>query len=458
MVAEMTNLRKAIVSGRRIILWGTGSSFEKYADSLSKYISIDCVCDSDVQKHNKIIKGFICIAPSDIECNDFVIIMARDKNIVKEIKEHLIKRKIEFCTLDLALMTCKILEEENIVRDNLKQLSNDDTKWDNVMRKYIGIHVPVAICNLSCPYCYVRQSKGFSDNPIIDHSPEYIRLQLSQQRLGGQALIVLCGAGETLLGDKIIEICAELLKEGHFIHIVTNGTLTDRIKELVKAAGKYAGHLFFKFSFHYEELVKRGMLDIFAQNVNYVSGTDASFTVELTADDKLIPFLKEIKEYSLQNFGALPHITIARDESSPDYKILTSLSYNEYYNIWSTFDSKLFEIKWDYYGKHIYGCMAGEYSLFIDLLSGNIMKCLHQPVIDNLYNWNENLLSYSPVGNDCNLPYCYNNHAYLTMGVVPGINAVSYAEVRDRTTEQGDHWLKPEVFQFINQKIYDNNI
>ena len=104
------------------------------------------------------------------------------------------------------------------------------------------------------------------------------------------------------------------------------------------------------------------MLDILAQNVKYVSSTEASFTVELTADDKLIQFLKEIKEYSLQNFGALPHITIARDESSPELKILTSLSYDEYYNIWSAFDSKLFEVKWNYYGKRICGCMAGEYS------------------------------------------------------------------------------------------------
>jgi hypothetical protein len=102
--------------------------------------------------------------------------------------------------------------------------------------------------------------------------------------------------------------------------------------------------------------------------------------------------------------------------------------------------------------------MAGEYSFYIDLLSGNIMKCLRQPVIDNLYNWDEKLLSYSPVGNDCDLPYCYNNHAYLTLGVVPGIKTVSFAEVRDRKTVQGDHWLKPEMFQFMNQKIHDNNI
>jgi hypothetical protein len=49
----MINLRNAIVSGRRLILRRTGSSFEKHADTVCKHISISCIYDSDVLKHNK---------------------------------------------------------------------------------------------------------------------------------------------------------------------------------------------------------------------------------------------------------------------------------------------------------------------------------------------------------------------------------------------------------------------
>lgn len=52
----------------------------------------------------------------------------------------------------------------------------------------------------------------------------------------------------------------------------------------------------------------------------------ASFTIEVTPSDELIPYIDEMKEVSLREFGALPHITVARDESKPDYPLLTKLS------------------------------------------------------------------------------------------------------------------------------------
>ncbi|UKI29233.1 MAG: hypothetical protein L6V78_02650 [Clostridium sp.] len=39
-----------------------------------------------------------------------------------------------------------------------------------------------------------------------------------------------------------------------------------------------------------------------------------SFTVELAAADDYIPYQEEIMDLSIKEFGALPHITILRDD------------------------------------------------------------------------------------------------------------------------------------------------
>ena len=353
-------------------------------------------------------------------------------------------------------MEINIQEEENIIENNIDMLSLDDSKWNNIMKKYVGLNVHSTTCNLSCPYCYIRQNSDFYKSPVFPHLPRYVRLCLSQKRLGGKALIGLCGKGETLLGDKIIDICTELLEEGHFLHIVTNGTVTEKIKELIDKAGKYTSHIFFKFSFHYGEFVKRNLLDVFAENVNYVCKAGASFTVELTTDDNLINQIDDIKSYSLKNFGALPHITIARDETKTGLPIYTKLSMEEYYKIWSSFDSELFSVKWEYFNKKIKNCFAGERSLYINLLSGDIMKCLNHRPIDDLYNLQKDKLEYEIVEDKCTLPYCYNNHAYLTLGISPLIETFSFAEVRDRITTEGTHWVKKEMYEFMGQKLYNN--
>lgn len=454
----MKDLEKAIACGNEIILWGTGNNFERNIDKIVEHIPIKGVCDSDEAKHNKQFHGYLCIAPENIiGSNCFVIITVLDHKAIKEIETRL-SGKNDFCSLKDALVFCKIMHENKIVEANEHLLSLDDTKWDNVMKKYVGIHVPATTCNLSCPYCYIRQNSDFYKGPIVEHSPRYIRLCLSQKRLGGQSLIGLCGAGETLFCDKIIEICVELLKEGHFLHIVTNGTVTSKIEELIQKSGKYVRHIFFKFSFHYEEFERKNLLETFVKNVNYVSKAGASFTVELTTDDNLLSSIEDIKEFSIKHFGALPHVTIARDETNPKLPILTKMSNKEYYKIWSGFSSELFEVKWNYFGKHINNCFAGKNSLYIDLMTGNIMRCLKQPVIDNLYTSKKELLEYECVGDACELPYCYNNHAYLTLGISPNIETVSFAKVRDRETNYGEHWLQPEVYSFINQKLYDTNL
>lgn len=455
----MNDYRKILDSNRRIGIWGAGQCFIKNADCLIKYLKISYICDRNIARTGEnSFNGIPYVTPDEINSKeDFIILVAENKEIISSIKAEIERHNIEYCMVEDALNFCEIKKEEEIAEKRKEELSYDDTLWNNVMMKYIGIHVPSKICNLRCPYCYVRQVTDFTLNSILPHSPKYIRLMLSQKRLGGQCLIGLCGEGETLLCDKIIEICVELLKEGHYLHIVTNGTVTEKIHELVETAGKYVNHIFFKFSFHYAEFERRKLLEQFAENVAYVENAGASYTIELTTDDGLIDRIEEIKEFALTHFGALPQVTIARDDTKPEKPIYTNLSYEEYYKVWSNFHSELFEVKWEYYGKHINNCNAGEDALYIDLLSGSITKCLAQCAVDNLYTSSKEKLEYDRIGDECKLPYCYNNHAYLTLGISPTVNTVSFAKVRDREKIDGNHWLTQEMYNFINQKLYINS-
>ena len=49
----------------------------------------------------------------------------------------------------------------------------------------------------------------------------------------GFVLINLCAGGETLLGETILPVVKALLEEGHYVMVVTNGTMTKRFDEII---------------------------------------------------------------------------------------------------------------------------------------------------------------------------------------------------------------------------------
>ena len=120
------------------------------------------------------------------------------------------------------------------------------------IKRYIDCTVPVTNCTLRCHYCYITQHRLF-DGPIPDlpYSPAHVRRALSKERLGGTCLINFCGDGETTLVPKLVEYVRELLEEGHYVMIVTNGTVTKRMVEFSELPASLKKHLFFKFSYHF---------------------------------------------------------------------------------------------------------------------------------------------------------------------------------------------------------------
>ena len=148
------------------------------------------------------------------------------------------------------------------------------------MKRFIDIYVPITSCNLNCHYCYVKHYDGRdSDSSHFQYDAKHISKALSRKRLGGTCLFNVCGAGETLIPQQLIEIVHDLLMEGHYVFIVTNGLLSNRFDEYMKFPDDLLNRLGFKFSFHYLELQRTGKMDVFLSNIKKVKNKGVSFSV-----------------------------------------------------------------------------------------------------------------------------------------------------------------------------------
>lgn len=329
------------------------------------------------------------------------------------------------------------------------------------IKRFIDCIIDTETCNLRCHYCYIAQLGKFNKKITkFGHSKDEIRKALSQKRLGGPCLINLCAGGETLLSDEIIPVVTELLKEGHYIMIVTNGTLTNRFKEIAKLDPELLSRLFFKFSFHYLELVRLNWLDKFFDNIQLIRHAGASFTVEITPSDELIPYIEDVKKISMDKLGALPHITIGRDDRTKKIEVLTEAPFADYKKIWGQFHSNLFAFKSQiFYQKRKEFCYAGDWSIYLNLTTGDVKQCYCGRIIDNIYKNIDESIKFEAIGNHCTYPHCYNGHAFLALGDIPDLEEAkkySYADLRNRKDRYGE-WLTPTMKSFMGTKLYKNN-
>ena len=340
----------------------------------------------------------------------------------------------------------------NFVEDEFK-----DIKLDKI-KKYIECYIPVTTCNLRCDYCYITQNNRWNDAlPEFKYSAQYVRKALSKERLGGTCLLNMCGGGETLLPPYIIELLKELLEEGHYIFVVTNGTINKRFEEISKFPKNLLYRLAFKFSFHYLELKRLNKLEDYVKNIKLMQDSGASFSIEITPYDELIEYIDEIKEFSLKNFGALPHITVAREDNTDNKKILTKLSKQEYNKVWSQFNSKMFSFKLStFLVKRKEYCYAGKWSYILDIGKGVLSQCYSNNQQQNIFE-NMKPIKIKSVGRKCLEPHCYNSHAFLTWGDIPRLKAPYYYEMRNRIQSDEKEWLNPYMKEFCSHKLKENN-
>lgn len=353
---------------------------------------------------------------------------------------------------DKTMKTHKQAFPQEIHDTELKNFTTDTIK------AFFDTYVPITSCNLKCQYCYItQQNLWFNKPPKFNHDKDHIAQSLSKERLGGTCMFNMCGGGETLLHPYIIDIVEAILNEGHYIWVVTNGTLSSRYQKIAKMQKDSLFRLAFKFSFHYQELKRTKKLMSFVENVKLMQDCGCSFSLEITPHDELIESIDEIKEFSLKHFGALPHITVARDENH-DKGILSKYNTKtQYAKIWQSFCSCMFDFKLHLFQekRHEY-CMAGKWTYWLNLGDGLLKQCYSNDRAQNIFT-DKSPLNLPAVGVRCNEPFCYNGHAFLTLGAIPSMQTPTYASIRNRIQKDGKEWLNPYMKEFISHKLSENN-
>ena len=328
------------------------------------------------------------------------------------------------------------------------------------IKRYIECHVPVTTCTLRCSYCYITQHRLFEGPlPEFRYSPEHVRKALSKERLGGVCLINLCGAGETLLAKEVVEYARAFLEEGHYVMIVTNGTISKRFDDIASFPAHLKKHLFFKFSYHYLELKQRGLLDVFFNNIRKVRDAGCSFTLELTPSDDMVPYIDEIKQRAIAELGAPNHVTIARDERTKNrLPMLTQLSRQNYIDTWKTFDSALFDYKLTIFGhKRREFCYAGDWSFCVNLATGKMKQCYRTYYRADIFRDITKPIPFRAIGNCCKEHHCYNGHSLIVLGDIPSQSTPTYAQLRNRQSLGGSEWLRPEMKSFMSTRLKESN-
>lgn len=327
------------------------------------------------------------------------------------------------------------------------------------MKKALFFRIPLSVCNLRCHYCYLAQRPSSYEGviPEMNYTPEQISYALRNERCGGPCYINLCADGETLLLPDLARYVELFASEGHYIEIISNMVLTKKLESILSLGRDVLSHVEFKSSLHYLELEKRGLLNRFAQNVNEAWNAGASINVEITPTDELVPKIPDVKSYCMENFGALAHLSIARNDATSDIERLTNLSHDEYHAAWDQFGSSFFEFKNTIFGVKQKGfCEAGSWAYYIDMPTGEARQCYKGRSVGNVFSNPEEPLPDLPIGR-CMIPHCYNGHAFLTMGLINGLTNVGYGDIRDRERLDGTHWLHPELKAFFNTKLGDSN-
>lgn len=330
------------------------------------------------------------------------------------------------------------------------------------IKRFIECLVPVTACNLKCEYCYViQENRRKLEMPKFKYSPQIIGKGLSKERLGGIAYISICGAGETLLPKEMPQIVKEILKQGHYVNITTNGTITERFNEIIEiTTPEMRKRLHFAFSLHYIELKNTNNLEKFISNVKKVKESGASILVQFNLYDGYLPYIDEIKKICIDNFGALPQVAATRKETVKittiqDIEYHTNKTFEEYVEIGKQFKSPLFDYTTDkFMVKRNEFCYAGDWSFILNLATGMIKKCYAEKENQDIFKNINKPIKFCAIGNNCESRYCVNSSHFISLGIIPEIHTKTYAELRNRKEA---NWYSDEMNNFLNSKLFESN-
>ncbi len=324
------------------------------------------------------------------------------------------------------------------------------------IKRFLECLLPVTLCNLECPYCYIiqehRRDMKLAELP---YSPEHIAEALRPERLGGTCLISICGAGETMAQKEIVPITQKVLVKGRYVNITTNGNLRRRYEQLIEACGENIRHLHLSFSMHYTELLKHGWVDAFFNNILKMKNAGASILLQLNLCDEYVPYIEEIQRISLEKVGAYPQVALTRDENTEPFGIFTQGTEEAYFANAAKFDSPLFDFTAkNFRVKREEFCYAGDWAGTLNLQTGILTKCYAEHEGVNIFEDVNAPIPFAAVGKHCKNRYCVNSSHFMSLGVIPGVATPTYAALRNRAEAK---WYTPEMESFLSGKLAKGN-
>lgn len=329
------------------------------------------------------------------------------------------------------------------------------------IKRFVETFIPGTACNLKCHYCYLAQD-GVATNQKAQfaYSRETMRKAIRKERLGGACYFNMCADGETLLEPRTVEFIRDALEEGHYVAVVTNGTLTVRFKEISEWPENLRQNIFFIFSYHYLELQRLNLMQVFFDNVRLMQKAGCSFTISMVQCEEYIREYPKIKELFLKELGMLPQIAKYRDDQSAKVEIKSPRSVQEYFDLGiREFHSQLFQFEKDTYQKNLkdHFCYAGDWQFYLNLCTGAMHACYDQPCFDNLFENPGHVLKFKAIGKHCKMPYCYNGSARLPFGLIPTYDFNSYWTYFECVDQQGRSSITDHMKEVLSSKFYNQH-
>lgn len=449
---------------KNIIVFGTGEYCQENLKYIQALVHIVCFADNDVDKRQAFDCSDIpCVSPEEI-LNfhaDAVIIAVENEKAIWEISKQLEKIQIECIALKEILPECiRKWDEREIARYMAMPFEKD---WkDGKIVRYVECYMLRQACNLRCSYCFVPQARDMEDRVIpFLHSPEFMAKALSKKRLGGTSLISICCDGEPLMSEDMVIFIRLLLEEGHYVYLISNGTVTKRMEQLCSFPKMLLNHLFIRFSFHYFELKRLNLMDIFFQNIKNFHAKGGSFTLFLVGSEAYLEYIEDIKRLSIQNLGALPHVDYERDEHNNDggtLTVQTSTDFSSYKEIWEEFDSRFLQFREQVDGKITGDCYAGKWVLHLDLMTGEASRCPAGSYVGNVYQDICGSIPFDEEPHPCPLDFCVCAPVFFAFGMRPDYrNVPTFYELWNRVDRQGKSWIQDSAREFFSERLDINH-
>jgi hypothetical protein len=292
--------------------------------------------------------------------------------------------------------------------------------------------------------------------PDMMYTAEHIGSALSVDRLGGICFFSICGAGETMMVDELSAIVYNILKQGHYVNITTNGTITKKFEQFKSFPKEYLSRIHFSFSLHYIELLRINNIHVVFNNIKLIKSLGCSYFTQVNLYDDYNPYLDEIKAICLQEINEIPQLVVTRKNNDKMFSLYTNGTKESYIKTAGSFNSPLFDFTMkNFMTKRKEFCYAGDWSGVLNLSNGQLRQCYASPRFINIFENLSKPLKFEAIGS-CRSLYCTNSSHFLSLGCIPALETSSYGSLRNRGgyTKTMQNFLDGKLID--NNKVYSN--